>query len=316
MKGTLRSIGMASIADGTIPNGMDATELKDWVASDARLSGYFYGQVSDEYQHLIKDAEAGSTAWAALKANFERSTIGYRMTARAEFYEITHDPSRPISAYLQSLQAAKQKLAAYGVKIEDTEFKDVLLMRLDESFHPVRFSILSQSPEPDLAKIKVMLTSSTAADPISIKLEGAYAARGRNAGSGDGLVDDKGFHWCNANSDGCHRCGRKGHRALNCIYDMPRKVKDHIMKNPRPRSASSSHTPHRNSVRTADATVVHAAVAARAYTHTQSSPAESHSPSPDHEFDDLTEYGHAYQLRHPDYEEDIPLYDDGGPRRI
>ena len=246
MMGALRTIAMTGIATGQLP-ALSPEERKDWDRSDGMLSGYIYGRVSDEYQYLIEDCDTGATAWAALKAHFEKSTIGYRMAAREEFYQIHHDSDCPISAYLQALQSAKQKLAAFGVTIDDTEFKDVLLMHLDDSFHAVRLNILAQSPEPDLAKIKVMLASSTAADPVTIKLEGANAVRGRgSARSSDPLIDDKGNRWCDLNSDGCHRCGRKGHRAFVCIYDMPRSIKDHVMKNPCSGSPSSSSSSTRH----------------------------------------------------------------------
>ncbi|KAF5373997.1 hypothetical protein D9615_009925 [Tricholomella constricta] len=199
MKMALLAIGMAGITTGKKPDGLDVKEEKEWKASDGRLAGMLYGRISDEYQHLVEDLETGTAAWAALKAHFERSTIGYRMAARSEFYDITHDPSRPITSYIQSLQSAKQKLAALNVKIDDTEFKDVLLMHLDESFHSVRLhvdrarrpvavdvrimgrfcvqrgavliNVLAQTTEPDLDKIKSMLASSTAADPVSVKIE-------------------------------------------------------------------------------------------------------------------------------------------------
>ncbi|KAG6806665.1 hypothetical protein H0H92_010458, partial [Tricholoma furcatifolium] len=196
------------------------------------------------------DAETGTTAWAALKGHFEKSTIGYRMSARKEFYDVFHDTSRPISAFIQSLLSARRKLEAFGVKIDDTEFKDVLLMNLDESFHAIRLNILAQSPEPDLEKVKVMLASSTSADSVSVKLEGANAARGRGTSrSTTPFTDDKGYRWCDPDSDGCHRCGRKGHRALFCIYDMPRAIKDQVMKNPRDRSSSPTPSHHARTAR-------------------------------------------------------------------
>ncbi|KAG6808136.1 hypothetical protein H0H92_005288, partial [Tricholoma furcatifolium] len=106
-------------------------------------------------------------------------------------------PPMPKSSEFISLtleRCARQKLEAFGVKIDDTEFKDVLLMNLDESFHAIRLNILAQSPEPDLEKVKVMLTSSTSADSVSVKLEGANAARGRGTSrSTTPFTDDKGY---------------------------------------------------------------------------------------------------------------------------
>ncbi|KAG6819080.1 hypothetical protein H0H92_002345, partial [Tricholoma furcatifolium] len=111
------------------------------------------------------------------------------MSARKEFYDVFHDTSRPISTFIQSLLSARRKLEAF-----DTEFKDVLLMNLDESFHAIRLNILAQSPEPDLEKVKVMLASSTSADSVSVKLEGANAARGHGTSrSTTPFTDDKGY---------------------------------------------------------------------------------------------------------------------------
>jgi hypothetical protein len=59
--------------------------------------------------------------------------------------------------------------------------------------------------------------------------------------SGHGSVDNKGYRWCNpVNNQGCHRCGRTGHIAARCMYEMPQHVKDWLMA---PRSRSSSPSP-------------------------------------------------------------------------
>ena len=52
--------------------------------------------------------------------------------------------------------------------------------------------------------------------------------------------DAKGFRWCDpTNERHCHRCGRAGHIAANCIHDMPQNVKDWVMNNPSRTSASA-----------------------------------------------------------------------------
>ncbi|KAG5350044.1 hypothetical protein C0989_000492 [Termitomyces sp. Mn162] len=174
MMGTLNTITMTGIVTGKLPVLAEA-EREEWDRSDGMLSGFVYGQMSDEYQHLIEDCKTGTAAWATLKAYFEKSTIGYYMPACAELYKIHHDPDCPISTYLQALQSAKQKLYAFGISIDDTKFKDVLLMHIDKSFYAVCLNILTQFPEPDLVKIKVMLTSTMATDFVTIKSEGAFA---------------------------------------------------------------------------------------------------------------------------------------------
>ncbi|KAL1658177.1 hypothetical protein GGF50DRAFT_121116 [Schizophyllum commune] len=43
-----------------------------------------------------------------------------------------------------------------------------------------------------------------------------------------GWVDDKGYRWCNVNGDDCHRCGRAGHIAAFCMYNMPEAIRQKI----------------------------------------------------------------------------------------
>ncbi|KAG5339297.1 hypothetical protein C0989_004906 [Termitomyces sp. Mn162] len=163
---------MTGIVTGKIP-ALNLEERKNWDRSDGMLSGYIYRRVSDGYQYLVEECETGTAAWAVLKAHFKKSTIGNQMIAHAAFYQVQHEPDCPISRLLQS---TKQKLAAFGVQIDNTKFKNVLLMHLNDFFHTVCLSILAQSPEPDLAKIKEMLARSTATDSVTIKSEDALAA--------------------------------------------------------------------------------------------------------------------------------------------
>ncbi|KAJ3819671.1 hypothetical protein F5880DRAFT_1463264, partial [Lentinula raphanica] len=44
--------------------------------------------------------------------------------------------------------------------------------------------------------------------------------------SGEGYVDSNGNHWCNMNAEGCHRCGGHSHKAVCCVKEMPKEVKD------------------------------------------------------------------------------------------
>ena len=41
---------------------------------------------------------------------------------------------------------------------------------------------------------------------------------------------DGGFRWCDPSNEGhYHRCGRAGHIAARCIYNMPQHVKDWVL---------------------------------------------------------------------------------------
>jgi hypothetical protein len=156
------------------------------------------------------------------------------MVAWKEFYDITHDPNRPISQYVQSVLAAKSKLVSLGCTITDTEVMDILLMQLDPSYHPVRITILSQKSEPKLEDVKAILTASSTSYDVIIKSEPVdelLAATRADHSKKVSQVDDKGLCWCDTDRDGvCHRCGRSGHIATRCMYNMPQSIKDWILK--------------------------------------------------------------------------------------
>lgn len=257
MKMFFLGVGMDGIISGSPPTG--PSDLAAWKKLDRQIIAYIYSKIDPDYHYLIQDLESGQEAWKALKGHFEKSTMAYRMQAREQFYSITHDPSKPIDFYIQSLKAAKRKMSALGVKVDDTEFMDVLLMHLDPSFHSIRTTILTQK-DPTLDQIISLLTSSTSADmviksePDSVMVAGRIRGRGfaenggRSSGSGSwrnqegrynqesghggsgSPIDSKGFRWCNPTNEGaCHRCGRSGHIAARCMFNMPQEVKDWLM---------------------------------------------------------------------------------------
>ncbi|KAF5341134.1 hypothetical protein D9611_005851 [Ephemerocybe angulata] len=247
-----KDFGMVFLAvdlDG-IASGVKPTETKDllvWEKTDRKMVAWVYQAVSPPLRYLIEDEVSAASAWKKLQAHFEHVSLATRMSARLALYDVVHDPSSPVSVYFHALESAKSSLAALNVVIDDTEFKDILLMRLDPSYHPIRLSILSQKPEPSLSDIKSLLV--TASSVIGVKNEdssSALAARaptsyGRSRSDPD-PIDDKGNRWCDPTAVGvCHRCGRPGHTAARCMFNMPQKVKDWLMsRSSRRRSPSPS----------------------------------------------------------------------------
>jgi len=113
-------------------------------------------------------------------------------------------------------------MEAVGCKVDDTEFKDILLMNLDPPFHGVHTTILAQQTEPDLAEVRKMLVGATGASKVPsvfIKQEEdstpfAFKATTNPhfCQSGQFItsptpIDVKGFHWCDPTSSDCHQCG-------------------------------------------------------------------------------------------------------------
>ena len=181
--------------------------------------------IEEDFQYLVEDEDTVLAAWTKLKDHFEHSTLGARMVARKEFYDITHDPNHPISQYVQSVLAAKSKLVLLGCTITDIEVMDVLLMRLDPFYHPIHITILSQKSEPKLEDVKAILTASSTSydviiksEPVEELLTAARVDRSKKVSQ----VDDRGSCWCDTDCDGvCYRCGCPGHIAARCMYNMP-----------------------------------------------------------------------------------------------
>ncbi|MGH7239533.1 MAG: hypothetical protein ACREHG_05645 [Candidatus Saccharimonadales bacterium] len=224
-------------ASTTIPP--EATKL------DKQLVFYLWARVDDDFKYIVQDSRTSALmAWLALLTHFQKSTMPRRLAARQQLYSVVHDTSKPIDVFIHSATSAAKALADLGYKVEDTEIKDILLMKLDDSFASVRTSIMTAKEEPDLATIKSLPSSAASSiTQSSTSIEVAHMARSSprstfrppsssTAGSVQSLPpDDSGFHWCDtSNSQCCHRCGRPNQIAAFCIFTMPQYVKDWVMK--------------------------------------------------------------------------------------
>jgi hypothetical protein len=218
---------------------------------DKQLVFYLWSRVDDEFRYLIQDARSSALlAWKALLSHFQKSTMPRRIAARQQLYSIVHDPSRSMDTFIHSVTSAAKVLADLGYKVEDTEIKDILLMKLDDSYASVRTSIMTAKEEPDLATIKALLSSASTSFtqsppsvfPSAMVASSASKFKHRTSSSFQSTAgtvhsstslppDDKGYQWCNtSNQDACHRCGRPNHIAAHCIFSMPQFVKDWVMK--------------------------------------------------------------------------------------
>jgi hypothetical protein len=96
------------------------------------------------------------------------------MALHKAFFSAIHDTSIPVNIFINDILSAKAQLEAIGVMIDDITVKDVILMNLDESFHDVKMSLLTQPTEPELATVHSMLITSSPIinpDTMTVKLE-------------------------------------------------------------------------------------------------------------------------------------------------
>ncbi|KAL1658056.1 hypothetical protein GGF50DRAFT_121224 [Schizophyllum commune] len=89
-------------------------------------------------------------------------------------------------------------------------------MNIHQAFITPTTILLPQTTEPKLSDAIATLTASPAINVDIIK-EDTYSSLVR-------WVDDNGYRWCNVNGDDCHRCGRAGHIAAFCMYNMPEAI--------------------------------------------------------------------------------------------
>ena len=153
----MKMVFLATGLQGGIMSGSplsDKAQKDKWDQLNTLMLPYLSLAIEKDFQYLVEDKDTVSAAWTKLKDHFEHSTLGARIVAWKEFYDITHNPNCPISQYVQSVRAAKNKLISLRYTITNTEVMDVLLMWLNPFYYPVRITILSQKSEPKLKNVK------------------------------------------------------------------------------------------------------------------------------------------------------------------
>jgi hypothetical protein len=242
---------MSAGADYLIDASPSAPIPPECTKLDKQLIFHIWSRVDAELRYLVQDAKSSALlAWTSLCFHFQKSTMPRRIAARQQLYSVVHDPSKPMDIFIHSVTSAAKVLADLGYKVEDTEIKDLLLMKLDDSYATVRTSIMTAKEEPDLETIKALLssasTSFTKDPPVTASAMVTSSASGsrhrtypssspnfmESAHAASSLPpDDKGYQWCDtSNHEACHRCGRANHIAAYCIFTMPQYVKDWVMK--------------------------------------------------------------------------------------
>lgn len=249
MKMFFRGAGATYLTAAILPTAVPT----DKADLDSNIVFYIWASMADDMKYLVEGKESGLEAWKAVLEHFQKSGLGRRLTARQDLYSVVHDPSKPISAYIHSVEKASQVLKDLSAPVDDVQLGDILLMNLHESYSTIRTSLLTAKDEPKLAEIKNILLGSSISTISSISIKQEYDvtpaanlayrnSRRTNANiansSTPSAVDSKGFRWCNPDNEGhCHRCGRPNHVARLCIFDMPQNVKDWVMQGP-PRASN------------------------------------------------------------------------------
>jgi hypothetical protein len=158
-----------------------------------------------QYQY-ISDAEDGIDAWKRLQKVYEKNSRANRIALMRQFYNAQHDPSRPITDYINSITKVAARLKAIGVKIEDSTVIDVLIMNLDDQWSNMATSL---SATMDDLNVVSDVTGSL------IDEEGRRKAINDLAANSDQALAARGTGKYFPNKH-CFTCGKKGHIARRC----------------------------------------------------------------------------------------------------
>jgi len=159
----------------------------------------------------------------------------------AIFYSVRHDPTKPVSLFIETVQSISRQLKTIGHAPGPNEVEDIILLRLDSSFEPIRSSLITRKDIPTL--IEIIAAVKQFEQNQEIINPDRWAKKEEDI---DAMVSAKTFgtkfttfDWGNQEKrDGvCYRCGKSGHVAAKCIHDMPKKVKDAIIGNKSEESA-------------------------------------------------------------------------------
>ncbi|KAL1685175.1 hypothetical protein GGG16DRAFT_129579 [Schizophyllum commune] len=179
----------------------------------------------------VQGKRGGQELYKALKAMYTASTRARRVAARRAFYQCSHDfPTQSLEQFIVEVKAKAQVLRDMGITIEESEVLDVILMNIHQAFITPTTILLAQTTEPKLSDAIATLTASPAINVDIIKKEedtysplvSANAARGSRAPRHpDGRQ-------ANLTGGGLPLCGRTGHIAAFCMYNMPEAIQQKI----------------------------------------------------------------------------------------
>lgn len=208
----LNADGQSSkIVTGVTLRPSDADAASKWDQLDSQATSVIMALTNRDCRNIYKDQKTSAEMWAALVAYFEKSTFSSRSATRLAYHRLSHDPSKPIKIYLDSLDDMRIRLQALlpsGEIITDSYHKDIMLQNLHPSYEVWKTSLLAQpAGEPDLKTCRSVLEAtmvdfnvdqrademlegmgagkpSPSVEPAMVAYEGRRGKRGNQNGSG------------------------------------------------------------------------------------------------------------------------------------
>jgi hypothetical protein len=126
---------------------------EDGEGSNERGYSLLYFFILPEFCSLIIDTSTGVLTWAALKTEFEKGTSATHLSLCNQFCSVRHDPTKPVSHFIESIQLITRQLKAITCEPGKDKVEDIILLHLDKSYEPVRSALITQEKPPTLFDI-------------------------------------------------------------------------------------------------------------------------------------------------------------------
>ena len=145
--------GVWDVVLGTMPKPADLKDLDAWEAKDRCGYSLLYFLLGSNYHSIITELSSGSAAWNTLKGKYKKDSSATHLTLCNQFYTIHHDPSCPVSIFIDAIQSIAHQLKAINYAPGKNEVEDIILLCLDATFEPVWSSLITQKKSASLQDI-------------------------------------------------------------------------------------------------------------------------------------------------------------------
>ncbi|EJD40335.1 hypothetical protein AURDEDRAFT_170515 [Auricularia subglabra TFB-10046 SS5] len=214
-------------------------------------------------QRHIKPDSTATQIWTSLRKEYERDSRAPRISLKRSMMHAVHDVSQSVDVFIGKIVDAAGQLTAMGAPPGKHDVVDCIIVNLHADWHIIQTQLIARPGDLTLDDVRSTLidwetqqgaihgTGASAPAPDDDahavrRKPGKAAARPRSrpqhssrrhrrqqhdSDSESSVSDVEDLNWGNLDGDpnACHRCGRHGHRARDCIVNMPRDVKDRIM---------------------------------------------------------------------------------------
>ena len=197
----LTSTGLFSIVNGTEkrPAGnAPADEVANWETRDNRAKAQLSSYISLGLLSQV-DIVSAYTMWTSIEQRFHMSGAAAMAIAHKALLNKQIGPTEKMLTHIQELRALRTEYYNAGGRLDDVDWKVIIMGSLRHKWEPYRPSLLTLE-NPDHIINLLLLEARTLDANISSGTESARAAPVKDRRSGPG----------------CTHCGRRGHPASRC----------------------------------------------------------------------------------------------------